>query len=73
MYNYNNNNFDEKINKSGIATPSLKGKRSGLRSIMELCLWNVMMQLFEYAHVHLSVNAIQENSSNEDACEGYRR
>ena len=31
------------------------------------------MQSFEYAHAHFSVNAIQENSRNEDAREGYRR
>ena len=31
-----------------------------------------MMQSFEYAHAHLSVNAIQEHSRNEDAREGYR-
>ena len=32
-----------------------------------------MMQSFDYAHAHLSVNAIQENSNNQDAREGYRR
>ena len=32
-----------------------------------------MSQSFEYAHVHLSVNAIKENSRKEDAREGYGR
>ena len=51
--------------ESGIATPSLKGSGSGLRSIMKLCPWNVMTQSFKYAHAYFFVNAIHETAVTE--------